>query len=175
MPTQDLSELDTEQKRRLEHLAKNKKLESVETTQLLMEVNQDYLRTMNKIIFDNYLENTLKEEDESYPHHLNLPPVEAEKLVPYYGMEQLERHKGAKEIWMYNYKEIYEEEPKDFTETFKDFCFSSLFIKEEVIKALQEIKVECNKVLEMDVFNYEIGVGCMVLEEFKHIQESVIS
>lgn len=31
---------------------------------------------------------------------------------------------------------IHWEEPKDFTETFKDFCFSSLYIKEEVITAL---------------------------------------
>jgi dynein heavy chain len=27
-------------------------------------------------------------------------------------------------------------EPKDFTEVFKDFCFASLYIKEEVIKAI---------------------------------------
>lgn len=57
---------------------------------------------------------------------------------------------------MYNYKEVFQEESKDFTETFKDFCFSSLFIKEEVIKALQEVKVECNKVLDMEIFNFDI-------------------
>jgi dynein heavy chain len=56
--------------------------------------------------------------------------------VRYYGMIPLERHSGAKEMWMYNHKEIFYEEPKDFTETFKEFCFSSLFIKEEVIKTL---------------------------------------
>jgi dynein heavy chain len=39
MPIQDLNELDTEQKKRLENLAKTKKLENVETTSLLMEVN----------------------------------------------------------------------------------------------------------------------------------------
>jgi dynein heavy chain len=76
---------------------------------------------------------------------------------------------------MYNHKEVFYDEPKDFTETFKDFCFSSLFIKEEVIKALQEVKVECNKVLDMSIFNFEMSNGCMVLEEFKHIQESCIS
>ena len=101
-----------------------------------MEVNNDYLRTMNKIIFDRYLEEANKEEDDLFPIHLNLPPPEEEKIVPELGMVQLERHKGAKEMWMYNFKEISYEEPKDFTETFKDFCFSSLFIKEEVIKAL---------------------------------------
>lgn len=76
---------------------------------------------------------------------------------------------------MYNHKEVMYDDPKDFTETFKDFCFSSLFIKEEVIKALQETKVECNRVLQMEVFNFDLQNGCMVLEEFKHIQESCIS
>lgn len=51
-------------------------------------------------------------------------------------MMELERSKGAKLIYMYNPNHIYEEEPKDFTETFKDFCFESLYIKEEVITAL---------------------------------------
>ena len=33
---------------------------------------------------------------------------------------------------------------KDFDETFKSFCFHSLFIKTEVVKALQDIRVKCN-------------------------------
>ncbi len=55
---------------------------------------------------------------------------------------------------MYRYDEVHYQEAKDFTETFKDFCFASLFIKEEVIKALQSIRVECNKVLELSIFQY---------------------
>jgi dynein heavy chain len=91
MPTQDLVDLDTEQKRRLEHLAKTKKLEAAETTGLIMEVNNDYLRTMNKIIFDTYLEESIKEEDELYPHNLHLPPQEEKPEAPQFGMVQLER------------------------------------------------------------------------------------
>lgn len=62
-------------------------------------------------------------------------------------------------------------EPKDFTEVFKDFCFASLYIKEEVIKAIQEIKLECNKTLEMEMFNFNLNElpETMRLEEFKHI------
>ncbi len=48
-------------------------------------------------------------------------------------MMPLERHFGAKTMVINNFGEIHFEDPKDFTETFKDFCFSSLFIKEEVI------------------------------------------
>ncbi len=56
MPFQDLSELDTEQKKRIETLAKTKKLEEMETTNLILEVSNDFARTMNKIIFDTFLE-----------------------------------------------------------------------------------------------------------------------
>jgi dynein heavy chain len=91
-----------------------------------------------------------------------------ERPAPYYGMMPLERQRGAKLISMFSPDKIFYEEPKDFTETFKDFCFSSLFIKSEVITALQEVRVECNKVLEMEVFNTELH-HTMVLEEFKHI------
>lgn len=72
MPLHDLSELDTEQKKRIESLAKTKKLENSETTSLTLEVNSDFGRTMNKIIFDKYLEEN--RDDESYPSYLQLPP-----------------------------------------------------------------------------------------------------
>ena len=71
-------------------------------------------------------------------------------------------------MWMTGWDKVQYEDPKDFTETFKDFCFSSLYIKEEVIAALQEIRIECNKVLDMKIFHTEMS-QCMVLEEFKHI------
>ncbi|CAD8156782.1 unnamed protein product [Paramecium pentaurelia] len=164
MPIQDLSELDTEQKRRLEQLAKTKKLENLDTTALIAEVNYDYMRTMNKIIFDRYLEY----EDEE----LNLQIDEdISKQVPYYGMFQVSKEK---QLEMYNPREITQIDPKNFRETFKDFCFSTLFIKTEVIRALQEIRYECNKMQEFEIFNYQID-KVMVLEEFKHVQESSIS
>ena len=89
---------------------------------------------MNKIIFDTFLEDNKGEEN--FPAYLMMPPPPQPKEVPYFGMMELERTKGVKEKWMYKYDEVNYSEPKDFTETFKDFCFASLFIKEEVIKAL---------------------------------------
>ena len=88
------------------------------------------MRTMNKIIFDKYLQEHTEVDDLLYPKHLRLPQKFEDEEAPYYGMMPLERQNGAKLIWMYNYRDIFYEEPKDFTETFKDFCFSSLFIKE---------------------------------------------
>ena len=63
MPMQDLNELDSEQKKRLESTCRTKKLDSEvvnfklkDITGMLQEVNNDYTRTMNKIIFDKFLE-----------------------------------------------------------------------------------------------------------------------
>lgn len=127
------------------------------------------MRTMNKIIFDDFLKKNSKEDYHLYPE-LILPEehFKIEEPAREYGMMELEKSKGAKLVYITNTKEIYEEEPKDFTETFKDFCFESLYIKEEVITALQEIRVECNKVLEMNIFNLKLEDG-MVLDQFKHI------
>ena len=51
---------------------------------------------------------------------------------------ELERNKGAKLIVIerMQWKDPQKLEPDDFAETFKNFCLSSLYIKEEVIKAL---------------------------------------
>lgn len=170
----DLPELDQEQKKRLENMAKNKKLKDMEATGLIMEVGYDYNRTMNKIIFNNYLNSVGKEEVDGLPE-LTLPPMKVERETPYYGMIELEHAKGnSKEITIVG-KEIISEDAKDFTETFKNFCFHSLFIKAEVIKALQEIRVKCNEVLEMDLFDLNKSRNRLVLEEFRHKQESSIS
>jgi len=43
-------------------MAKNKRLKDMECTSLLMEVGYDYSRTMNKIIFNKYLEDHGEED-----------------------------------------------------------------------------------------------------------------
>jgi len=69
---------------------------------------------------------------------------------------ELERTKGVKEMNVSSNREITFLEPKDFNDTFKSFCFASLYIKKEVIKALQEIRVECNKINDLPIFNLQI-------------------
>ena len=59
----------------------------------------DYSRTMNKIIFDKYLEDYNELSDPMYPKQLIIPTTTI-KPVPYYGMIPLERAKGAKLMWM---------------------------------------------------------------------------
>jgi dynein heavy chain len=132
----DLPELDQEQKKRLENMSKNKKLKDMESTALIMEVGYDYNRTMNKIIFNNYLNRATKIDADNLPD-LTLPPLQQKKETPFYGMIELERAKGNSKTLIIVGKEPITEDAKDFTETFKNFCFHSLFIKTEVIKALQ--------------------------------------
>lgn len=60
MPTEELSELDPEQISRIIHMATAsrylKSRANVDTTNIMYEVNQDFARTMNKIIMDSTLE-----------------------------------------------------------------------------------------------------------------------
>ena len=81
---------------------------------------------MNKIIFDNFLKDP--KGMELIPIDLTLPPSdEANKVVPFYGMVPIHPH--------------------DFPEQFSNFCFNSLYIKEEVIKSMVEIRKECNDLM----------------------------
>ncbi len=163
-------------------LTRTKKLEGIDPTPLLMDVSYDYSRTMNKIIFDKYLDANLDQLDNKdiFPIKLNLEAIQQENSRfqnrKYYGMMRLQSQDGAKE-YVYENQKKQALEPRDFTETFKNFCFASLYIKEEVIKALQDIRKECNKVLELRMYNYDQNElpANMHLEEFKNIQDAATS
>lgn len=123
-------------------LTRTKKLEGIDPTPLLMDVSYEYSRTMNKIIFDKYLDANLDQLDNKdvFPIKLNLEAIQQEnnRFVnnKYFGMVKLESQQpGAKE-YVYENQKKQVLEPSNFTETFKNFCFASLYIKEEVIKAL---------------------------------------
>ena len=110
---------------------------------------------MNKIIFDKYLDEGI---EDIIPLNLTLRQVEKNVPAPEFGMIIIERDEGS----------------KDFTEIFKDFCFASLYIKKEVIHALQQIRDKCNGVLEQHIFNLAPD-HIMRLEVYKHVQESSTS
>jgi dynein heavy chain len=90
----------------------------------MQEVNLDFGRTMNWIIMDKTMEKTAEQLKEMIPANLTLPPKAPLKDTPYFGMTPIPQH--------------------DFPEQFSNFCFNSLYIKEEVIKAMVEIRAECN-------------------------------
>lgn len=62
----------------------------------------------------------------------------------------------------------------DFATQFSNFCFNSLFIKDEVIKATVQIKSECNTLLaENSIWNTKFD-KIMRIEDFKQTQQSSI-
>lgn len=67
-------------------------------------------------------------------------------------------------------------ESRRFPETFQEFCFSSLYIKQESIVALLEAKKACDQIEKMSFFNFgNSSRKVQKLSEFKTIQESSIS
>jgi len=77
MPPEELSELDPEQISRIIHMATAsrylKSRPNVDTTGIMYEVNQDFSRTMNKIIMDKTLEKSPEELKDMIPANLTLP------------------------------------------------------------------------------------------------------
>jgi dynein heavy chain len=102
-----------------------------ETTSILFEVQLDFQRTMNKIIMDANMKKSDDELKEMIPGNLTMPPAAPFKEVPYFGRVPVPP-------------------PNDFPEKFSNFCFHSLFIKDEVIRAMVEIKDECNTMVEKE-------------------------
>ena len=81
------------------------------------------------------------------PANVTLPPPPPPKIVPYYGQVPIPKH--------------------EFPEQFSNFCFNSLFIKNEVIRAMVQIREECNLVMSDNrIFNNKLN-KTMRVDEFK--------
>ena len=114
-------------------------------------MNFEFAKTMNKIIFDKHLK-TNGPNLISGP--LSLPAEKPKEIAPYHGMITIPPH--------------------NFPEQFSSFCFQSILNKDQSIKAMQEIRKECNDVLQRDIFNPNITKS-MQVNEFRQIQKSSTS
>jgi hypothetical protein len=104
---------------------------------------------MNKIIMEKTLEKPAEELKDMIPAQLQLPEKPPPKEIPYFGMVPIPQH--------------------DFPEQFSNFCFKSLYIREEAIRAMVEIKTECNQLLkENRIFNVSLPKIVRV-DEFKQL------
>jgi dynein heavy chain len=111
---------------------------------------------MNWIIIDKTMEKPADQLKDMIQANLTLPPKPPGRVVPYFGMVPIPQH--------------------DFPEQFSNFCFNSLFIKEEVIKAMVDIRAECNQLLQDNRIYDVSGKGkTLRVEEFKQIQGSSIA
>ena len=156
MPTHEIPDLDHDKVSRILTLTQNTKAlrgKSSTDTSLLNEIDFEFKKTMNKIIFDKHL----KEKGSSnglITGSLTLPEDPPKKQTPYFGMITIPEH--------------------DYPTTFSQFNAATLLSANEVILALHEIKKECNDVMTRDIYNPNINKS-MRIEDFKQIQNSSIS
>jgi dynein heavy chain, axonemal len=155
MPKHAIPEIDANQINRVLTMTQNSKAlrgkSSADTTTLLNEMNADFAKTMNKIIFDKHC---VEKNNQLITGKLELPPPPKKCETPYYGMIRIPTH--------------------NYSETFSKFCFRTLLIKDEVIRAQQEIRKECNELSARDIFNTNI-TKTMAVSEFKQIQTSSLT
>ena len=166
MPTDDLPTLDSEQEIRIKRIAEPKpyrnpeqrmaggKDKKVTLEPIIEDVKKDYKKCMNKIIFDTYTRDKLEGLIEP---ELNLPSMDLQKETPYYGMIT-----------------IFHKFPKKFS----DFCFKTLYIKEEVSRAIVDIRKEGLAIKDKEIFEtvfVKSNKQLMRIEEFKQRQDSAIS
>jgi dynein heavy chain len=102
---------------------------------------------MNQIIMDKMMAKPEELRQDVVPANVTLPPPPPPKIVPYYGQVPIPKH--------------------EFPEQFSNFCFNSLFIKNEVIRAMVQIREECNLVMSDNrIFNNKLN-KTMRVDEFK--------
>jgi dynein heavy chain len=166
MPINDLHQLDTEQQFRILSMAtacRSLSNKPIDKTNIQNEVQMDFQRTMNQIVMDKFMSLPAEETKDMIPHGLTMPPKQQAKAVPYFAQVNIPPH--------------------DFATQFSNFCFNSLFIKEEVIRATVAVKQECNNLLleqiwetydEKDKEKKTKEFKTMRIEEFKQAQTSAI-
>ena len=102
-----------------------------DTSTLLNEINVDYSRTMNKIIFDA---NMSVPENKHIADTLTLPPAAlTAAAIP---------EKGVVNVTQY-----------DLEERFKSFVFVTFLVQPEVVYVLERVQQQCNQILDLRLFN----------------------
>ena len=152
MPTEDIPPLTNEQVNRvLVYALNSKKLKDklMDTSQLINEVNIDYARTMNKLIFDKVIQQDQNVRDSSILSIEDEFPAPSKQEVP---------ESGTYPIPLY-----------DFPEQFSEFSFHTFLTKPEVISAIVKVKSEGLKIQKMNIFNIHYTKSSK-LQEFEQAQ-----
>ena len=152
MPTEDIPPLTNEQVNRvLVYALNSKKLKDklMDTSQLINEVNIDFARTMNKLIFDKINKRDEKVKDSSILSIEDKFPIDVTAKVP---------ESGTFPIPLY-----------DFPDQFSEFSFHTFLTKPEVISAIVKVKSEGLKIQKMNIFNIHYTKSSK-LQEFEQAQ-----
>ena len=163
MLNDNLNDITDDQKTRLKKKISDKgsffKGMDSKVEELIKDLNWNFLRTTNKIIFDKYYHSKFSES--LIINNLSLPEnivttIEAfeSKSVRYLGLEVIPK---------YNYISSY-----------KNFTFGTLLCRKEIIRCLHKIKEECYKIRDnSEIFNLNI-TSPLRLQKFKQIQKAAL-
>jgi len=153
MPNKDISELSDASRRRIVENSRNtRKLRESYDLSIEDEIgslNSLYARTMNKILFNKYLDDN--KDNNLIPNKLIFNPEQAVPAeAPEEGMIYIERvdfnyePKGSS----YCYPSS-----KQFSEIFKEFCLNTINTKSSAIKGMHEIRMLSDDIKKKDIFN----------------------
>jgi dynein heavy chain len=132
-------------------------IEPKQIDDLLKELNLNYLRTTNKIIFDKFYSMGI-------PNQLILSDLKLPENILNNHQITKAPERGLIDVPDYQYIEFY-----------KKFTFKTLLCRKEIIECLQKIKDECNQIREkLCLFQFDIKRP-MRLQEFKQIQKSEVN
>ena len=133
---------------------------------LLGEVNANFLKLQNKILFDKYLLSNDSNKLFSRPLELEAPE---HSEIPEFGRLELESAKGIQDVAV-SQGRVTKSQAKSFDQIFVEFGLSTLHSVKEVPIALRKIKEECLKLSTVEVFDTNFTQGYTTLEDFKHAQ-----
>jgi len=154
MPRAQIPEIDQFQTNRiLERTQTTKSLRgksSNDTIGLLSEMNLDFCKTMNKIIFDKHLD---AKGNNLITGQLAMPPKKPKKETPYLGMITIP--------------------PFNLPKALSKINKNSIQGKSEVVIAQQEIRKECNEIAQQDIYNVNF-TKTQSVNDFRKVQESSI-
>lgn len=174
MPTDELQELDSEQTNRIQNMAnKRGTISTTSVSNMMTEVNKNYSRTMNKEILHKAIFEEKHEDDGSGKELIQVDlkfPEQSSDLVYKSSLTEGVENKFNKECPYFAMIPI---PAHDFPKKFSDFCFNSLYIKQEVIEAMVKIRTSCNELIKKyRLFDCSKDKTTR-LEEFKQIQNGV--
>jgi dynein heavy chain len=179
MPTDDIQGLDVDQVARIMELSRNMaplREASLEqfANELVKEVNLDFARTMNKITFiHQHNERTFQSQDETSSKAADKATPDArtgESFLANVEIPEEEDPFSAPSPWM----ALWPVPEYNFVQTFSSFCFSSLYIKTEVVSTLCSVTEECGWLLDQCVYLVQFPKA-MRLDQYKQMQKSAIS
>jgi dynein heavy chain len=155
MPSEELGQLDAEQiSRVLARAMSTKEMQrnDFDTSTLLNEINVDFARTMNKIIFDANL--STQSNREMYNQLSMNEIVKDTPPVP---------QKGVVDVATY-----------DLEQRFKVFVFHSFLVQPEVCYVLERNQSQCNQMLGFRLIN-TTNKRTLTKEEYMSLQKRVLT